>query len=265
MAYIIREEEQLRISIFVILFPNECSFFVGKTLDGNLKQIYKQHYYGQIKKTKNQFLRAKTSGEVPPMHCVETVETSQEKAFLHCVAWTKYFLDHGYTSCCGEQLNQYANELREESRALYEAIKVKSLDDVCPEGKDLFPSYGRKKQKKSEADNTFIGFRVTPEEGLKIKNAATEAGITKSEYCKKMALNGRVHIVDKGIFESFTRCVNEFVARDALLKQLIAAIYSTKTYYPADLAIIQDALEDNTISQNEAFSEIKELLQQLLE
>lgn len=265
MAHIIKDEEQVRISIYVILFPNTRSFFIGKTLDGKLEQIYKQHYYGEIKKTKEAFLRAKESGKNPPMYCVETVETYQEEAFYHCVAWVKYFLDKGYISLCGENLDQYAKELREESRVIYNHIKEITIEEICPDGEDLFPSYGRKRKKKTDADHSFIGFRVSPEEGLRIKNAASDAGLTTSEYCKRMVLNGRAIIIDQSVFRSFTSCVDEFVERDSLLKQILAAIYETRTYYPADLAIVQEAVESNAQRQKETFQEIKGILDKLLE
>lgn len=264
MAHIINEENLL-LSIFVILFPEEKAFFVWKTPAESLKQTYKWHYYYRSSKTKLLFEKARKRGLVPPVYCLETLETTHEKAFLHCIAWTKYFMEKGFSSCCGDFVDKYTEELREETKQIFDSIKEQKLEELCPAGGDLFPDFGQRKQQKQILNSNILNFRTSMEEYEKIKLAAGNTSLTMTEYCKKMVLNGRVIEVDPEVFNDLSRYVNEFVIRDNLLKNILAAIYSTRTYFPTDLAVIQEAIEENSKQQEAAFDSVKQVLKQLLD
>lgn len=263
MAHIIRDKEILYLSIYVILFEEEKKFIVGKTEPEKMKQVYKYHYYGGSRKTKSLFMSSREKEIVPPMHCLELLETTQEDAFLHCVAWAKYFLEHGLSSCCGEMIDLYAAEMRKDCKRIYEGIKDKTLDETCPTGMDLFPEFGKRKVRQQSQEKRLINFRVTPEESEQLLAAAEDASLSVSKYCRKMCLNGRVVNIDHNTFTNLTACVQEMVNRDNLLKNILAAIYSTEQYYQADLEIIQKAIQDNAEQQRVIAKEIQELLREI--
>jgi len=265
MAHLIKEEDVLSLSIFVILFPKENCFFVWKTESESLKQAYKNHFYCQRKKTKALFAKARKENTVPPMYCLETRETTQKEAFYRCVAWAKYFMNHGYTSCCGNFLDQYTVDLKDESKGYFATIKDRPLAEVCPDGEDLFPNFGRQKVSGKEPSYSSIHFRIKPEEYQQIKAAAVNTSLTITEYCKKMVLNGRVIEVSPEVFGNLSTYLDSFVARDKLLKSILAAIYSTKTYYPVDLDIIQKAIQDNSEQHIQAIEATQEMLNLLLD
>ena len=98
-----------------------------------------------------------------------------------------------------------------------------------------------------------------------IKSNAEGTSLTVTEYCKKMIYNGRVIEIHPEVFATLSNYVNEFVVRDNLLKSILAAIHSTRTYYPGELAIVQEAISDNARQQAEAIQEVKQLLQQMLD
>ena len=263
MAHIITEKETFRLTIFVILFPEEKSFFISKTKEGNLKQTYKKHFYGERARTKDLFMRARQMAVVPPMYSLESLETTEKNAFLHCIAWAKYFSEQGLTSCCGESINQHTNELKKECKKIYEKIESKNLSEVCPPGKDLFPNFGRIQVKNETPKKNIISFRVTKKEYEHIQNAAAELSVTPTDYCKKMIRNGCAVIVDPEVFNMFSKYINEFVKRDQLLKGILSAIYSMRVYSPADLDIIQQAIRENADQQKQALNEVRAILKEL--
>lgn len=265
MAHIIKDEIKLRLSIFVILFLEEKAFFVWKTPEANLKNTYKHHYYLNNSKTKELFKAEKEKGLHPPMFLLETVDATHEEAFLHCIAWSKYFEDHGYSSLGGEFIDKYVRRLGEESKALYEKIKDNSFNVVCPKDEELFPEFGKKKVKRDDPTRRLVSFWLTPEEYDEVKSEATQYGKTMSEFCRNKVRDGRVIVVAPEVFSTLTKHIDKFVSRDKELKNMILTIYSTKTYFPADLEFLQMAVEENARQQKEAMQDVKDILQELLD
>ena len=198
------------------------------------------------------------------MYCLDVLETTHENAFIHCIAWAKFFMERGFRSCCGTFLDKYTEQMGPESKSVYESVRRNELEDVCPVGQDLFPSFGRKNIKREDARDKMINFRLPMEEYAQIRAEAEKVNLTITEYCKKMVMNGRVIIVDSDVVSSFSACLNEFVTRDYLLKNMLSAIYTSKTYYPADMEFVQKAITDNAAQQTEMIEELKEIIGQLL-
>ena len=264
VPYIIEKKTEIKLAIFVILFPLDNAFFVWKTPENNLKKTYQHHYYGENKKTKQLFLKAKSANTLPPIYCLEILNTTHEEAFLHCIAWTKYFLNQGLFSLSGKHIEKYINNLTTETQQIYDAIKSKKLEQICALGEDLFPNYGKERKRNNALEKNIITFRVKESEYQQIKNAADKSSLSISQYCKKAILKGQIVHIDQEIFSLLSQSLNEFTNRNQLLRNILSAIYLTGTYYPADLEIIQSAIEDNAKLQNEYMANIKDVIKSLL-
>ena len=268
MPYILREdkaEEIFDIAIYTIVFHSDKTFIVSKSKISSLEETYKTHYYLKNKKTAAHFAEAKNAEIHPPMYVLSELKTSQRKAFLHLIAWTKYFKEHGYTSLSGNEISKYVDDLRDEALLIYEEIKNKPFDEVCPEGGGLFHYFGKINRKSKEKDESFIAFRTKSKEYRQIKKAADSLGISMSEYCKRMALSGRVINVELDAFKWMSEATKKFNERDKLLKQILYEIYQTGKYYPADLEIIQKAITDNLEQQDKEYEELHKVFEILLD
>lgn len=267
MPYIRKHDvsgETEEIAIFVILSPFDKSCFVWKTPINKLRDIYKYHYYLNSPKTKELFERARENNIVPPMYHLQTVDTSQKKAFLYCIAWTKLFEDHGYVSISGEVIDKYTDELREETYKIYESIKEVPLNEICSEGNDLFPDFGRERKKNKTKKKTAISFLLDDKELETVKSAAEQNGLTLADYCKQSSLNGRVVKVDVDAFDLISECYKEFSARNKVLMQILIEIHRTGNYIPADLKIIQEAVNENKKQQQKMFKDLRKTLNELI-
>lgn len=263
MAYIIPQKEVLDIAIYVILFPANKQCYVWKTPVSNLKTTYKRHYNGGNAKTKTSFMEAKQQGDMPPMYILKQLQTTQEEAFLHCIAWTKYFQKREFNSLSGEFINQYAENLGEETRAIYDEIKDIPIEKICVPGKDLFPNYGRGRQRGVKTN--VIAFKLSPKELKEVQKAARENDLSVSEYCRRMIRNGRVIKADSSVVEAVNEQNKQLITMNRLLKQILLNIYRTGKYYPSDLEIIQKAIADNQNQQKQALVEFDKCLEKLFQ
>jgi len=248
MPYIIdeiKEDQTSDITVFVILSTLENSFFVWKTESPDLMQVYKKHYYGEKQKTKELFLKSKPKSQLPQMYLLENLHTTPQIAYLHVIAWAKYFIEHGFTSLCDVKINRYAEDLREESKAIYDQIKDIPIANICKPENDLASGYRPKQRQQTTQKNRRVSLILKPREYDLIKQRADAQRLSMSQYCKNIVLsdqNGRRKL-DAEIAELLLSYLQGFAKRDEQLKQILLTIYSTKKYYPVDLEILQALIE----------------------
>ena len=258
------QKEVLDIAIFVLLFPAQRQCFVSKTPVKNLKSTYKRHYNGGNAKTKSVFLEAKRQGDLPPMYLLKQMQTTQEEAFLYCIAWTKYFQIKGFHSLSGDFINRYTENLKDETTKIYNEIKDKPLEKTCIPGKDLFPNYGRERQNNTR-NNNIVAFKMAPKELKKVQEAARDNSISVSEYCRRMIRTGHVIKVDSSVIEAVNEQNKQLITTNRLLKQILLNVHHTGKYYPSDLEIIQKAITDNKEQQKKALTDFDKRLEKLLQ
>lgn len=258
MAHIIpgeRAEKMQDYAIYCIISPFAKEFHISKTGPHRLRKVYSEHYSGRVEKTKILFQRAKDSSCLPPMYVLESGKMSVRMAFRVCVAWTKYFLDHGYTQVTEDILTEYAGDLIETTQKVYDGIKDKPLTEVLqPEG-GLFPDYNTRK--KNVYGKQQVCFQLEPEDYDRLKKAADAEGFSMSAYCRQMALHGKIIRLDTS---AWCRFIEEYGQTKNLLRQILFTIYKTGKYFPADLANIQKGVDHLTELSKKGTNEFLNLM-----
>lgn len=256
-----KTEAVKELAIFAILFSDGKSVFIGKGNRNRLKSIYKDHYILRNAKTKELFEKEKESGTLPGMYLLQSVDTSPRLAFRYCIAWTKYFLDNGYTLLPKLSiLQEYAEDMIDDTKRIYEDIKSVNIKELLVDDKNLFPNYGVGRKVKAGDVGTKITISVTGTEYVKIYSDAKQNGLSLSNYCKRMVLNGQIIKADFGFITAYLGELNQ---DKQLLRQILHTIYVQGDYYPADLENIQRLIEHITELQKEAHKEIDKVLNTL--
>lgn len=222
--------------IFVFLDQNYGQCFVWKTANTNLKSVFEQHYFLHRSRTKKMFERGKENGSPPEMYVLEDVLAVEADAFKHCIAWTKYFMEHGYDSVNYEIHKQYTSVLDEETQKIYDGIKHEFLSDVCAPSKKLFENYGKIRKKRDVETPSNISIVLTPEEYEQVKKNAAEYKMTPAAYAKKMTLEGEIKLENYSFFLEYKDSLRVIERR---ISGILKTIYETGVYSPADLEQLQ--------------------------
>lgn len=264
MAHIKKENRAQPMSnyiIYVIVSPlSDKRFFVNRTGVKRLYKTYSEHYNLRVTKTREFFAEAKKSNLLPPIFKLETIHTTERDCFRRCVAWTKFFISHGYEQITQDNLGNYAEDILPETEIYFNQIKDEQIDDVLfPIGGE-FPNYGA--QIKNSNTNTTISLRVDPDDYARIKSAAADSGMSMGSYCKQMSLNGKVINADLHFIESYVEMFDE---SKMLLRQILYSIHTTGKYYPADLKNIQLCIDALTEIQKQVNEDCINLIRALRE
>ena len=266
MAHIIKEEkaEVMRdIAVYVIVSPfDENAFYISKTGSDRLRKTYTEHYGLRIAKTKTLFAKAKELNLLPAIYVLESTRMSDREAFRRCVAWTKYFLEKGFSQISPDILTEYANDLTDATGEFYDKIKDEPLEEVLQPDGGILPNYGKRSPPKTKDSSTVISIHLSDSEYAQIKERAEKQGLSLGAYCLKMSLNGRVVQND---FSMIGKYLEEFTKSKTLLRQILFTIYKTGNYYPADLKNIQKYIDNLTEIQKKVNDEITRAMQTLRE
>lgn len=229
------------IEIYAIIFPETNQVFIGKNRAGNSYQSYKDHVGGRKTLTKDLFETAKQTQTFPKMYLLHKLETTETCAYRYITAWTKYFLEKGFQVRGHKYTLAYADDLLDETQKIFDQISGLSLDEITSEEKILVGSYTQKKES-TETIPTHITVVVTPEEYQHIKAKADNFGMSISNYCNTMAVNGTVTNF------TFTEYLDELRAIKRTIREIQLGIYQSGKYFPADLANMELMIE--RINQN---------------
>lgn len=266
MAHIKKEnraESLYDFAVYAILSPLENKrVYISRTRQNRIYKTYIEHYNLRVTKTKSVFAQAKAQNLLPPIYLLDASKISEKEAFRRCVAWTKYFLEHGYRQMTDDALTDYAADLVQNTKMYYNKIKDEPLEEILqPEG-GLFPNYGKRLSSKTNTSGTVVSVRLDKEEYAQVKKQATALGLSLGAYCKSMTLNGRIVTVDLSFISSY---INEFSESKNLLRQILTSIYSTGQYYPADLKNIQDCIDHLTHIQETVNEKLTQTIEELRE
>lgn len=244
-------------TIYGIVAQDNHLFYIGKTYPHRVGKTYSEHLHGRVRKTQEMF----SNCNIPPaFYILEEAEMSTTEAFRHCVAWTKYFLNHGYAQAFPDVLSEYAADMIPETQRIYESIKNRLFDNVlAPDNALLRP---REKTSSAEkSDCIQFSIRFTPQEHAKIVALAKQHNFcSTTAYCKHMAIAGRVIELDTDLIQTYT---DYFRDDKTLLRQILLSIYKTGRYYPADMQNIQSCIDRLTESHGKVLDGMTSFLRSL--
>lgn len=222
--------------------------------------VYSHHYRGKNSKTAGVFALGKEYGALPKMYLLAQLTCTKTEAFRHCVAWSKYFLEYGLSPLT-EEMNRYIESFDEKTDAVYSAIRDTPLDEICGEGKDLFPNYGQKtKRNELSSGQTVLTVVVTPAEYERIKAEADAEKMTVSRYCRQLIMHHYTVKVDVGFFSKYINTLRDYIG---LVEGIVTTILVSGTYYPADLDNISANLEKARADMRELKQVMIRLLRQV--
>lgn len=253
-------DEIKRHAIYVLLSPFDNNVYLGHCGAAYLKNTYSKQYNMHHKPTAHLFKQAKEESLPVHMFLLQEVECSTRKLFSYTICWATHLLKHGYSLGMSESLVYDADDFTEETAAIYELIKQQSLAELLDPSKSLFPNYKQAYKEHSDTVPSQIKFRVTAAEYEKIVRLAKSDGVSLSHFCRHKALYSKTVKLD---VTPLCNIYDEYVKVNALLKQIMIAIYSTKTYYPADLSIVQDSINKITELKNALSNELLQFLDQI--
>lgn len=264
MAHIKKEnkaEVLYDFAIYVIVSPiDEKKIYVSHTGQHRLRKHYTEHVNLRVSKTKELFSSSLEAGVLPPIYVLETSRISKKEAFRRCVAWLKYFQDHGYSQYTQDNLTAYAGDLLEQTMRIYDRIKEEPLDEVLQPDGGVLKDY--KFQTERLKNKTGIHLHLDADEYETIRKMAEEEGLSMNAYCKQMALNKRILKADLSFISDY---LSEFSEVKNLIKQILYAIYTTGNYLPADLQNIQNSIDQMTELQQKVNIQITETIRTLRE
>lgn len=251
-------EKMEDLAVYCIISPFDKTVYINKTGAHRLRKAYTEHHCERVTKTATLFKKAKAEKNLPPMYLLESQHMSQRVAFQHCVAWMKYFFDHGYTQVTEDIFTEYANDLTPHTQEIYDGIKdIPLAEKLMPLG-GIFPNYNVRKDNATYTPQ--VSFTLTNEEYNKIKQESIVAGLSMRAYCKKMALCGRIIRIG---FKDIDDYLHEFRELKELVKAILYTIYKTKKYYPADLKNIQDCVDSLTATYKKVNEDFVNLISSL--
>jgi len=269
MAHIERADKESKIkkyAIYVIVFSDNETFFVGKCKDGTQREAYKTHYILRNAKTKEIIEQEKKTNSLPKLFVVDSLETSISSIKKHCVAWAKYFLDHGFKLLQTQQiLMSYTESMQGETLKVYEKIKQIPLEEIYSPEKNLFPHYGlghKINKNKAKTKRPLITLRLTEKDYLKIAESAKENSLTVTAYCRNMALNGMILHAD---FDFMRDYKDELRQTNNMLILIRHDIYRKGNYDPADMKNLQRLINQVMQLHAEAIAQINDTMKNIKE
>lgn len=245
------DEPKNEIEIFVIVSRISKDFFVWKCKKGGAYAAYINHARGLNNQTKRLFERSEKEKVFPSMYILETVETTEEIAFRHCVAWTKYLMKHGWSPLSTARTVGYVDDLLPETQEIFESISQLSIEEALSEEKLRVKNYQRRPKTTLKKPKEEIKLYVTIKQYEKIAERAKRQNLTLSAFCKNAALESQFITVEAPDYSEY---IAEVRGAKVILRQILYAIHTNGKYYPADMENIQKAV-DKICEQEEAFRE----------
>ena len=241
--------------IYVIVSQISNEVFVWKAKHPNSYQAYKDHANHKFKQTKELFERSEIVGKLPKLYVLETIIATQEEAFRYCVAWTKYFLERGYTSLSSSTLLSYTEDLIPKTDEIYQRIRNCAAEDVLTPERLLVSDYEKKGRPDRRVPKAQIKFTVTHEQYNHIFGCAEKENLSMARYCRNMVLEGHIITLEKPSIEEY---ITELRGVKIILRQILYAYYQNGKYYPADLENIQKLVDKVCDKESELLEEFRE-------
>lgn len=252
------------IEIYVLISQISNEFYVWKAKSPNSYQAYKDHAGKKFKQTKDLFERAEKEKKFPQMYLLETIATTSETAYRHCIAWTKYFVEHGMQPLAAERILKHADDLLPETKEIYDVFKNNSLEDVLSDDCLIVSDFKKNSTARKRTPKDEIKITVSHKEYELIRERAEKSGLSMSRYCKNMVLEGKINYLESPPPWEY---IAEIRGAKIILRQILYAIYKTGKYFPADMENIEKMSEiicEEERKFTQAYSENTKLLMKLL-
>ena len=117
-------------TIYIILNPLSKEFYIGHCKSTLLKDVFKQHYYGQRNHTKDCFLKLKKQDLHPCLFKLEEIKSTKVEAFNYVIVWTKIFIESGYTNLNRGNILNYIQNLYEHNILIYNERKNRKMTEI---------------------------------------------------------------------------------------------------------------------------------------
>lgn len=258
-----QEIEPVKIEIYALIDENTSTFFVWKCKYPNHYQAYIDHSRGKNSKTKDTFVRAHLTGIFPKMYSLDCLEMTGETAYCYTLAWTRYFIDKNYTSLSSPKFIEKAMDMSHTTQTIYDCIKNVPIEKVICGDHILVENHKIRKTKKKESNNTKIDFRLSKKEFETVSEKARKCNLSLSKYCKNLALEGKINLIE-GV--DITEFLIEVRRVRALLRQILYSIDRNGRAYPADLERVQkciDSINEGYKGVVDTYIEYVEMLKKL--
>lgn len=253
------EKEQV---IFLLRSPKTKEFFVGHCSPNSLLPIFRQHWAGNRNHTTQCFTALKKEGIHPCLMILEKCVATDVSAYSHVVAWTKAFVDAGYTPLNQGNVLDYIEDMHDDSASVYEQIKNKNFDKICDcsacvvanYGRERCPFYGGKKDcvssiwKQKEAKRTQLNLRLTEAELEQIQENAKYCDRTVSAYAREALVN--MCNVELN-YQDIVKHTEKLAAIHYTIVQLVYTIRKSGNYEPKDLEYIVERMNKVLEMENE--------------
>lgn len=244
--------------IYLLVSPiDDKKIYINKTYPHRLRKTYTEHLKLRVTKTKDMCSEAAGQDILPPIYFLEEGTMTPQEAFRHRVAWTRYFIDCGYEQITKDILTEYAMDLTPETEAYYKLIKSKSIIDILLPKGGIYVDYGALKKPRNQADKRTISIRFDPEEYLQIQQKSRLAGIFMGEYCRNRILKSEVIHLDYTLLDTLW---HNHDTELELLRLILYAVYTTRTYYPADIKNLQHCTNCHRELLEQTITELENIL-----
>lgn len=250
--------------IYVFISSTDNQFFVGKTTAKTADVAYKYHATGKHMQTKDLFAEARENHKFPTMYLVEEVNVTPETAFGYCVAWTKYFIEKGFTPLASQTVLSYTEDLTKENETIYNCIKDVPIEAVLNNEHLLKDRYKEQKKKKAgvwregEKEQKIV-LHLTPESYELLSYKARKANKSMSKYCQAMAMDGYIAIIDVRDY-----LIEVMIVEDKL-QQILQANLQCEAHRPADIETIRTLIKELKAGRKEVVKALKQQTDKLID
>lgn len=255
------DETIKEIDVFVLISQISNEFFVGKTRTENAYNVYKDHARFRSKQTKELFQRSEKENKFPRLYLLETIVTTEEIAFQHCVAWTKYFMEHHHIALTSNRILSYTSDMLPETKIVFNEIKKLPIETVLCDEKLIVKKYRKQDRAVAKKAKDTIKIYLTHEEYERIRTKAEQKNLSLSRYCKNIALEGHIVTLDSPPLSEY---LAEVRGAKIILRQILYAYYQNGKYYPADLENIQKMIDKICDGEERLQEEFRENTRQIM-
>ena len=227
-----KKQKPSEFAIYILLSPfDDKKMYISRSGPHRLRKTYTEHTKLRVSKTKALFELAAEANSRVPMYLLETSCMTRRESFAYMVAWTRYFLEHGYTQITKDILTDYAEDLVSLSEAHYNSIQELNIDDVISPQNRILQDYAQTR-KPSQEGRHVISIRLDPEDYITVRENAKACNLSMGAYCKQRILGGNLIYID---FSYIDDSFQQYAENKMVIRQIHHMIYTTSKYYPADI------------------------------
>lgn len=198
-----QKKTEEKIEIYLILSQVDKEFYIWKTKWPNSYQAYKDHANLRYGRTKPLFEKSESLKKYPKMYILENITATGEQAYRHCIAWTKYFIEHGYQPLSNDKIVGYTEDLLEETSEIFESICETPLDEVLCKEHVRVENFSRREAGAKTGPKNQIKISVSEEEyakfTVKLRNWDFQSQNIAEIWCLMGAWSQRSRLIFRNI------------------------------------------------------------------